>query len=468
DAAAAIDIEETGININLRSVSSSNSPDFGIRLVETNKTAISFNKFNVDPNTLFPVAGDGGTIISANGNGLDDNDSAGVFLSNAGQVRLRAMQIENNEFGIRIRNTEATSGIADNLKQTFTLVTSTVVDSDIRGLDSQDLMGLDIENSIFDNNGDDPVTGRETMLLDYTVRLDTDIINRFDQAQDEFVVLIQDTDFISNTTDVINITQSNGTATGAAIQTDLFRNTFTINDSIDTTADLAAQGLFEGSFDDAYRFDWNGPVRAHIDGNTFDMVAAQQAQAIRFRTRSATDQVELSIQNNAINLNNVTVNTGTVDVRIDGPALMGTFEYRTANNRLNIGDGGVLGGLVGAGGRPTGFRYQLAPDTGLALINNDIVIGGDGGTGIQIVRTAANSNFQIDGNRIGFADFGTQAERGIIFSQVTGVVQLFGTVNNLVVIQQNLLPGNGAVEQDFFMPIGANAGQIIVNGNLVP
>ena len=468
DAAAAVNIENTGVNINLRAVSSSNSPNYGIRLVETNKTAIGFNTFNVDPSTINPVAGDGGTIISANGNGVDDNDSAGVFLSNAGRVRLRAMQIENNEFGIRVRNTETTAGIGSNLKQSLTLVGATIVDNDIRGLDAKDLMGLDIQNSIFDNNGDAPVTGRETMLLDYTVRLDPATITQFAQAIDPFVVLIQDTNFVSNTTDVINITQSNGTANGAAIQTDLYRNTFTVNDTTDTTADLVAQGAAQGSFDNAFMFDWNGPVRAHIENNQFDMVAAEQAQAIVYRTRSTTDQVELSIQNNVINLNNVTVNTGAVDVRLDGPALMDTFEFRTANNRLNVGDGGVLGGLGTAGGRPTGFRYQLAANTGLALINNDVVITGDGGTGILIARSAASSSFRIDGNRIGLADFGTVNERGLIFGPITGVVQLFGTTNNLVVIQQNLLPGNGVVEQAFLMPIGSNSGRIIVNGNLVP
>ncbi|MEJ7590616.1 MAG: inverse autotransporter beta domain-containing protein [Planctomycetaceae bacterium] len=456
DAAAAVDIEETGIDIVLESVTSTNSPNYGIRLVETNKTG--FRTFDVDPNIVNAVPGDGGQILNATGDGLDNNDSAGVFLSNAGQVRLRAMQIENNEFGIRIRNTETTPGLADNIKQNFVLETSTVLDSNIRGLDSQDLMDLDIENSTFDNNGDDPAEGRESILLDYTVRLDLDTITRFDQAQDPFVVLIQDTDFTSNTTDVIRITQSNGAANGAAIQTDLFRNTFTVSD----TSDPAGSGVF----DDAFIFDWNGPVRARIDGNTFDMIAAQQAQAISYRTRSLTDEVELSIQNNIINVNNVTQNVGAVDVRIDGPALMNTLEFRTANNELNVGDGGALG--VGVGGRPIGLRYQLAADTDLAMVNNDIIISGDGGTGIQFVRTAARSSFRIDGNRIGLADFSTAAERGIIFSQVTGVVQLFGNINNLVVIQQNLLPGNGVVEQAFFMPLGSNNGQIIVNGVLVP
>lgn len=462
DNAAAVDIEETGVNILLESVTSTNSPNYGIRLVETNKA--NFRTFNVDPLILNAVPGDGGTIINAKGDGIDNNDSAGVFLSNAGQVRLRAMQIENNEFGIRIRNTETTPGLANNIKQTFTLVESTVIDSDIRGLDSQNLMGLDIQNSTFDNNGDDAAVGRQTILLDYTVRLDPDTITRYDQALDPFVVLIQDTDFISNTNDVIYITQTDPNAIGAAIRTDFFRNTFTVSDTSDptTTDALDARPLF----DDAFIFDWNGPVRAHIDGNQFDMIAAAQAQAISYRTRSLTDQVELSIQNNIINVNNVTQNVGAVDIRIDGPALMDSFEYRTANNQLLIGDGGNLGTI--AGGRPTGLRYTLAPSTGLALVGNDIISQGDGGTGIQIVRCAANSSFLINGNRIGLADFGTAPERGIIFSQVTGVVNLFGTVDNLVVIQQNLLPGNGVVEQAFFMPGGAANGQIIVNGALVP
>ncbi|MCX7388367.1 MAG: inverse autotransporter beta domain-containing protein [Planctomycetales bacterium] len=460
DAAAAVDIEQTGINIALGSVTSTNSPNFGIRLVETNKTLADgslFKTFKVDPNIANAVPGDGGQIINAKGDGLDNNDSAGVFLQNAGQVRLRAMQLEDNEFGIRIRNTETTPGLANNVKQNFVLVTSTILDSDIRGLDSQDLMGLDIQNSTFDNNGDDAAVGRESMLLNYTVRLDLDTITRFDQAKDPFVVLIQDTDFSSNTTDVINITQSNAAA-GAAIQTELLRNTFTVTDTSNPTG--------TDPFDDAFTFNWNGPVRARIEGNKFDMIAPTQAQAINYRTRSTTDHVELSIQNNIFNVNNVTQNVGAVDVRIDGPALMNTFAYRTANNLWNVGNGGANG--VVAGGRPTALRYQLAANTGVTLFSNDFLISGDGGTGIQFVRAAASSSFQIDGNRIGLADFGTAPERGIIFSQVTGVVELFGNINNVVRITQTQVPGNGVVEQEFFMPINSNNGQIIVNGAFVP
>ena len=38
-------------------------------------------------------------ISDAKGNGLDDNDAAGIFLSNAGQVTVTDMILDNNEFG---------------------------------------------------------------------------------------------------------------------------------------------------------------------------------------------------------------------------------------------------------------------------------------------------------------------------------------------------------------------------------
>jgi hypothetical protein len=78
------------------------------------------------------------------------------------------MTLDDNEFGVRIRNTEATPGLPDSTKQNFILERSLVQDSDIRGIDSQNLMGLSIQNSSFDNNGDDAAAGRETILLDYT------------------------------------------------------------------------------------------------------------------------------------------------------------------------------------------------------------------------------------------------------------------------------------------------------------
>ncbi len=456
DNQAAVNIEESGIDITLESVTSNNSPNYGIRLVETNKT--NLQTFVVDPNIANDVPGDGGTISGAKGNGLDDDDSAGVFLQNAGQVRLRAMTLDDNEFGVRIRNTETTPGLPDSIKQNFILERSLVQDSDIRGLDSRDLMGLSIQNSTFDNNGDDAAAGRETILLDYTTRLDLDTITQFSQANDPFVVTIEDTDFTSTTTDVINVGQSSNSATGAAIRFDLLRNTFTVSDTTDPTG--------SGGIDDAFIFDWNGPVQMIVEDNLFDMISLVQQQAVSIRTRSTTDEFDFSFQRNIVNVNNVTVNTGAVDLRIDGPSNMNSVNFQIANNDFNISDG-TGGNNIVAGDRPTGLKLRLARDANVGIVNNDIVATADGATGILIERAAASSDFLISGNRIGFTDFGIEAERGIIFQQVTGVVSIFGNVDNQVVVLQNA-GGNGAVEQTFFMPANSNNGQIIVNGVLVP
>jgi hypothetical protein len=459
DNQAAVNIEQSGIEISLESVTSSNSPNYGIRLVETNRT--NLQTFEVDPNIVNDVPGDGGIISGAKGNGLDDNDAAGVFLQNAGQVRLRAMTLDDNEFGVRIRNTETTPGLPDSVKQNFILERSLVQESDIRGLDSQDLMGLSIQNSTFDNNGDDAGDGRETILLNYTTRLDLDTITRFSQANDPFVVTIEDSDFTSVTNDVIRVGQTGIAANGAAIRFDLLRNSFTVSDTADFTGAGGADLL-----DDAFIFDWDGPAQVIVEDNLFDMISVNQQQAVRIITDSNTDELDFSFQRNQVNVNNVTLNEGAVDLDLTGPANMNSANYQIANNVLNLSDGTGVNNN-NAGGLPTGFELTLNRVADVGFVNNDIIIAADGGTGIHIDRAVASSEFLISGNRIGFFDNGNAAERGIIFRQVTGVVSLFGNVDNEVVILQNN-GGNGAVEQAFLMPLNSNNGQIIVNGALVP
>ena len=440
----AVDIEDSGIEITLESVTSTAPPDNGIRLVETNK--VGNKTFTVDPNTINPVPGDGGIISDAAG--------AGVFLQNAGQVELRGMLLDDNQFGVFIRNTETVANLPDSTKQTFALLESTVEDSDIRGIDSRDLMGLLVDDVVFNETAATETTS-EAILLDYTVRLDPDTITRFDQANDPFIVRIEDTDFTMLNSDVIAVTQSAATANGAAIQFELFRNTFDVNDTVTTSP-----------FDDALNFDWNGPTRALIENNAFGMVSNLQQQAIQFRVRGGTEVTELSIQNNDINVDNVTTNGAAINVRTDGPAIMNSLDFSIANNDISIDDG--VTGSGNSGARPTGMRFFLAQNTGLRIADNDIVSDADGATGILIDRAVAQSQFVIVSNRIGFADLGTADEIGIRFRQVIGIVDLFGNGNNQAVILQSALPGNNFVEVPFFMPAGSNNGQIIVNGVLVP
>jgi hypothetical protein len=274
--------------------------------------------------------------------------------------------------------------------------------------------------------------------------------------------LIQDSDIISNSGDAIRVVQSDTAANGSVIQFEMFRNTVTVNDTLDPTN----TSPFDNNriLDDGVVFTWNGPTWAKFENNQFDMTSAEQQQAISFRNSSSTDQTLLSLQSNSFSVDNVSVNVGAVDIRADGPSIMNTDEFQISGNTFTLDDGTG----VNVGGRPIGLRMTLAANAGASILNNDIVFQADGGTGVLFNRVAASSNFVISGNRIGFADLGTSQERGIIFSQVTGIVNLFGNVNNQVVVLQNAAPGNGAVEVPFTMPAGSNNGQIIVNGVLVP
>ena len=97
----AVDIEESGIDITLEQVNSTGSPTVGIRLVETNKDLTNHpvlaKKFTVEGDAFnSPTVLSGGQILGATGDG--------VFMQNAGQVTLQAMELRDNLNGVRIVN----------------------------------------------------------------------------------------------------------------------------------------------------------------------------------------------------------------------------------------------------------------------------------------------------------------------------------------------------------------------------
>ena len=212
----AVDIENSGIDMTLEQVNSSDAPDYGIRLVETNKA--EGRSFIIRPTANTTVAGNGGTISGAKGDGLDNNDAAGIYLSNAGQVQIREMILTDNEFGVRIENTESyldASGnvnvVNDRDEQFFLMQFSLVNDSDIRGIHAVDLMGLQVQDTVFDNNGDDTAVGYDTIYSEYTVALDdVKVVNSYDRSARPFEVLVERSDFTSNQHDVIRIRQTAG------------------------------------------------------------------------------------------------------------------------------------------------------------------------------------------------------------------------------------------------------------------
>jgi len=453
--AAAVNIEESGINIHLEQVNSSGSPDYGIRLVETNKA--QKKTFIVRPNANDTTPGSGGIISDARGNLLDDNDAAGIYLSNAGQVTITDMILDNNEFGVRIENTENPADtVLETDEQFFLLVDSQVVDSDIRGIHAQDLMSLGVQNTEFDNNGDHAVVGRETILLTYSVNTDVDPATtqtnapEYDRSDRPFEVLITDSGFLSNSGDVIRIAQTSANAQGAVIRVRLFNNSFEVNDTFDpTTFDpLDTRPLF----DDAIDINWFGAARVQVDGNRFDLRAVEQQHALEFSNRTTTQLTEFSFQENLVAVANLGTDTGVVIADFFGRSFSNSDVFQIANNTIR------MGGLT-----PTAFYLSLRQQADIAFVGNAIRSESDGGTGIEIRRTTTNSNFQFFRNLVEFRDLGGADERGIVFTQVGGVISLAGTQNTMTVIS-NGINGNAFIEDPFVIPANSSFGTVIING----
>ena len=462
----AVDIENSGIDMTLEQVNSSDAPDYGIRLVETNKA--EGRSFIIRPTANTTVAGNGGTISGAKGDGLDNNDAAGIYLSNAGQVQIREMILTDNEFGVRIENTESyldPSGnvnvVNDRDEQFFLMQFSLVNDSDIRGIHAVDLMGLQVQDTVFDNNGDDTAVGYDTIYSEYTVALDdVKVVNSYDRSARPFEVLVERSDFTSNQHDVIRIRQTAG-ASGAAIRAQFFNNRIEANDSTDpgTVAPFDARPLL----DDGIYMDWNGPARILAEGNSFDMRAATDQMAFVFSNTSSTDLTEMSLQTNQIFVNNLGTNPGAVSVDLLGDYQMGDVDgvYRIANNVFSV-----------AGQTPTAMYFVLPPASTARVQSalfqgNQITLESDGGTGIEIRRAGNGANLAFAANRVSFRDLGNAAERGFVIAPVSGPVQLSGLGNQMQVIS-NGVNGNGFIEALLLIPQGSAIGQTQINGQLLP
>ncbi len=462
----AVDIEDSGITMTLGEVNSTDAPDYGIRLVNTNSD--EGRTFFVRPTASGTTAGAGGTIIGAKGDGLDNDDAAGIFLSNAGQVEIREMILNDNEFGVRIINTESwkdSSGnvivVNDRNEQYFLMDYSLVNDSDIRGIHSVDLMGLQVNNTVFDNNGDDAATGYDTIFAQYTTALDdVDTVNTYDRSDRPYEILIQGSDFTSNQHDVIRILQT-ASGAGAAIRTNIFNNRLEVNDSTDPTT--PPPGDTRPLLDDGVYMDWNGPARILVDGNDFDMRAADDQMAFAFSNSSTTDLTELSIQGNRFFINNLGTSNGATSVELLGDYNMGDPDgvFRIANNIFNV-----------AGATPTAMYFVLPPTVGTRLqqalfVNNQITMESDGGTGIEIRRSGNGAIFVFNNNQLNFRDLGTANERGFVITPVNGPVRIGGLDNRMRVISTDV-NGNGLIEAPLIIPPGSNIGQVQINGVLFP
>ena len=447
--AAAIDIEESGIDISLEQVNSTGSPDYGIRLVETNKTA-GFNQFQVTGDPTQQIIGSGGVIQTAG--------EAGVLAQNAGQVQLQYMLLDDNQNGVVVQN----SGLAVDDDQYVQLYNLRISRSNVRGVYALNLINLDIRDTVLDDNGDDAALGRETVLSEYDELLNADTTTLFDQWDNPFLVTMLRNTILDNSSDAVVIGSLAG-ANGAHLGLDFDRNNFTLTDTIDPPATAAGQldpaypiNTFDSDRlrDDAIVVRWNGPTLQNFTTNTILLSGTAPQTGFDIQSLSTTDELAFNLGGNQIQ----STVTGTITGQQIG-LLMRTF-------------GPSISAITGnnfqfTGGEGRGMDFSLAAATTMVVTNNTIIDNTDGGAGIIFSTVAQPSTFTINGNNIGLFDFGTGIEQGIVFNSVSGTVNLFGNQNNQVVLG-NPNGQNAFIEQIFFMPTGTNNGQIIVNGVLVP
>ncbi|MCA9083872.1 MAG: right-handed parallel beta-helix repeat-containing protein [Planctomycetaceae bacterium] len=437
--AAAVEIFSSGIDIDLEQVNSTNSPNYGIRLTDT----------NVDGAKSFIVRGDavqnptalsGGQILTAG--------TEGVLLENAGQVSLRAMELRDNFYGVRVFN----SGLADDDDQFLQLFGVNVFESDIRGVEATNLTELDIRDSLFDDNGDlappagATFFGRESVVLIYDEVPNDPDTTRFSEFDNPYVVNIQRTQFTDNTDDILQIFNT-ATAIGAHVDVNIEQNTFTVTDLNDfDPADLN---------ETAVSVRWNGPARVNIAGNLFQLAGTNTAEsqtAMFVRTDSPTDELGLEIVSNLID-NTTQPNAFGIDMFTSGPS-----------STLIDGNDMIFSGITS-----TGMRFTMAANTAMDIVNNRMAFQADAGTGILVDRLVQPASFQISNNLIQLSDVINQfgipngtVETGIFFRTASGQYTIFGAQNNVI---EMLTFGN--IERVFQFN-GNVSGQIFVNGALVP
>ncbi|MEP3481456.1 MAG: inverse autotransporter beta domain-containing protein [Fuerstiella sp.] len=440
---AAVDIEESGIDITLEQVNSTASPTFGIRLVETNKDLTNHpvlgKTFTVEGDALInPTALSGGQILAAVGDG--------VTLANAGQVTLQAMEIRDNQNGIVVLN----SGIVEEDDQFLRLFNSSIFESEIRGIDSTNLTELDVQDSLFGDNGNlAPAAGadatRNTILATFTEVPNDPDTEEFLDYETPYTINLERNQFTDNSDDVITVLNT-ATAIGAHLGLNADQNQFFLND----TNDFDAADLNESGFE----ITWNGPARIQLESNQFTLsgqTVGESQTAIFLDLESSTDLLELEVVGNQIG-NTVQPGAFGIDLMTAGPS-----------TSLFQGNEFIFQGL-----ESQGMRFTLGADTRLDLIGNAIAFENEGGLGIEVVRLTQTATFQISGNLIQLSDTLTAGafplpndpplEEGIVFRSASGAYTIFGAQNNIIEL---ITPGD--IDTVAFFAGNVN-GAIIVNG----
>jgi Inverse autotransporter, beta-domain len=395
----AIDVESSGFNALLASVSTNGGP-FGIKL------ASSTGNFSIVGNG---ATGTGGTI--------QNTTTAGMLINSFGNTSLSWVNFNNNAVGIKSTgsNQLAVSGLQ-------------MTQSTGYAIDSLDDVTVAVNGSTFSGNG--AVGGG-------TIRIQSDNPNP----------TVTYTSSITKNT----ITDPNGTAVslattvaGAGAKLNLLVSGNTINSYGNHASMIAA--------------DWNGPVTASIASNTLNAYGTSLT-GILLQDPSTTAILTGSITSNSITFEPATAtstaaNSGTAIWVIDGQS----GQTSTVTSSVTLTSNAIV--FQGTGG--TAFRSGFYAPTTNVVSGNTVNDKAGGATGMFFDYVAATSSLEIIQNSITLLKGDTSTNYGFVFAQGAPTFALTypaGTPSTWTNVLYNLTSPSNA----FKMPTGVATGGLEIN-----
>jgi hypothetical protein len=386
------------------------NPALGGTIVAANGTAVDIQNTNLNVD-LVSVSSNHAVLSGAGISLINTTGTFGVFGNgSAGSGGT----IQNASTGVFLQNTGPTAlqlmtingntvGIqAQNANQLFVL-NSTVTNSTSFGINAQDTPTIAVQNSTFSGNGAASIQALFSTL-----------------SSNSFA--ITGTQFTSAAADNVVIGQSSPLANGSTMN--LFAQGDSFTNSLVTTAGM--------------RVTWNGNLAAVVDHSNFITSGGSNLGAsITNTSTSALSTIGIT--------NNTFASTSTFDT---------AFSVTTSSlSQVNVASNLVQ--FNAANG--TGFKVALGPSSIANILSNTISDVAGGATGILFSSLTAPTTVTINGNTLNMTTVGAP-DQGIVFTGLTGTIQLMGTQNNVIT--------NAATP--VIIPIGTTTGGFLVNGSIVP
>jgi hypothetical protein len=330
----AVDISSTAVNVNLKSVSSSNAPTYGISLVNT--TGTLFGVFGGG------TAGSGGTITGA--------QHGGINLNTTGLTGFQWLNVtNNNSFGISASNVS-----------NLIVINSTIANNGY-GIQALNTSAMSISNSVFSGNS----------LANISAQFN---------SGSTYAYSISGSQFTSTTADNVDLTGSSGTM-NFSVQNSLFNNNATgtagINANWVGSGSLSAQ-INQSSFVETA----NAVTGVLIDNTAFSSVSlinnaysTTGSSGIGFHFLGQGTSV-LTATNNLVQFG------GTSGIGFESSFVSPTVTF--ANNTVTDTAGGA-----------TGMQFDSVTGPGVVAINGNTITLSNGGNGISFLNVPAI--FQIQG-----------------------------------------------------------------------